>query len=155
MAPLLANARKHNVRRLAREIHNATACLSACRAAICKQVGLNVVQWRALAAIDRSTFVLSISDLARLLRRPRQSVHPLARGLERAGWLHFLPNQDDRRLLQMQITASGKTVVTAAEGRFDTWLLTMAADLSDHDLWKLVDTVRALSERIARARDYA
>ncbi|TLZ04386.1 MAG: MarR family transcriptional regulator [Gammaproteobacteria bacterium] len=82
MAPLLPNARKHNLRRLAQEIHSATACLSASRAAICKQVGLNVAQWRALAAIDRSTFVLSISDLARLLRRSRQSMHPLACGLE-------------------------------------------------------------------------
>ena len=41
MAPLLPNARKHNLRRLAQEIHSATACLSASRAAICKQVGLN------------------------------------------------------------------------------------------------------------------
>ena len=67
MAPLLPNARKHSLRRLAQEIHSATACLSASRGAICKQVGLNVAQWRALAAIDRSTFVLSISDLARLV----------------------------------------------------------------------------------------
>src|SRR5437762_13588992 len=89
MAPLLPNARKHNLRRLAQEIHSATACLSASRAAICKQVGLNVAQWRALAAIDRATFVLSISDLARLLRRSRQSMHPLACGLERAGWVRF------------------------------------------------------------------
>jgi DNA-binding MarR family transcriptional regulator len=154
MAPLLPNARKHNLRRLAQEIHSATACLSASRAAICNQVGLNVAQWRALAAIDRSTFVLSISDLARLLRRSRQSMHPLACGLERAGWVRFLPNQDDRRLLQMQITARGKSIVSAAEGSFNTWLLTMASDLSDHDLGKLVDTMRAIRERIARARDY-
>ena len=154
MAPLLPNARKHNLRRLAQEIHSATACLSASRAAICKQVGLNVAQWRALAAIDRSTFVLSISDLARLLRRSRQSMHPLACGLERAGWVRFLPNQDDRRLLQMQITARGKSLVSAAEGSFNMWLLTMASDLSDHDLGKLADTMRAIHERIARARDY-
>src|SRR5438067_2573653 len=154
MAPLLPNARKHNLRRLAQEIHSATACLSASRAAICKQVGLNVAQWRALAAIDRSTFVLSISDLARLLRRSRQSMHPLACGLERAGWVRFLPNPDDRRLLHMQITARGKSIVSAAEGSFNTWLLTMASDLSDHDLGKLADTMRAIHERIARARDY-
>ena len=115
---------------------------------------MNVAQWRALAAIDRSTFVLSISDLARLLRRSRQSMHPLACGLERAGWVRFLPNQDDRRLLQMQITARGKSIVSAAEGSFNTWLLTMASDLSDHDLGKLADTMRAIHERIARARDY-
>jgi len=39
--------------------------------------------------------------------------------------------------------------VSAAEGSFNTWLLTMASDLSDHDLGKLVDTMRAIRERIA------
>ena len=155
MAPLLRNARKHNIRHLAQEIHNAAACISACRAAICKKVGLNAAHWRALAAIDRSTFVLSISDLARQLRRSRQSVHPLALGLERAGWIRFLPNQDDRRLLQMQLTGAGKSILSAAEGRFDTWLLTMASDLGDRELRELANTLRAVRERIARARDYA
>src|SRR5437763_1667934 len=45
--------------------------------------------------------------------------------------------------------ARGKSIVSAAEGSFNTWLLTMASDLSDHDLGKLVDTMRAIRERIA------
>src|SRR5207244_1481127 len=77
----------------------------------------------------------------------------------RAAWnepagVRFLPNQDDRRLLQMQITARGTSIVSAAEGSFNTWLLTMASDLSDHDLGKPVDTMGAIREHIARARDY-
>jgi DNA-binding MarR family transcriptional regulator len=155
VAPLLRNARKHHIRHLAQEIHNAASCLSACRAEICKKVGLNAQHWRALGAIDRSTFVLSISDLARRLRRSRQSVHPLALGLERAGWIRFLPNQDDRRLLQMEITGLGKSILSAAEDRYNNWLLTMASDLGDHELRDLTHTLRAVRERIARARDYA
>jgi DNA-binding MarR family transcriptional regulator len=155
MTPLLRNARRYDIRQLAREIHNAAAVLSGCRAAICEKVGLNAEHWRALAAIDRSSFVLSISDLARQLRRSRQSTHPLALDLERAGWIRFLPNQDDRRLLQMEITVSGKSILSAAEGRFNTWLLTMASDLGDRELRELANTLRAVRERIARARDYA
>jgi hypothetical protein len=40
LVALLRNVRKHDVRRLAREVHNTAACLSACRTAICKNVGL-------------------------------------------------------------------------------------------------------------------
>jgi DNA-binding MarR family transcriptional regulator len=155
MTPLQRNARRRHIHRFAKEIHNAAACLTASQAAICQQSGLNAERWRALAAIDRSSFTLSISDLARQLRRSRQSVHPLALSLERAGWIRFLPNRDDRRLLQMEITGCGKSVLSAAEDRFNAWLLTMASDLSDHELRELVNTVCAVRARIAWARDYA
>jgi DNA-binding MarR family transcriptional regulator len=146
--------RRHNIRQFAKEIHGAANCLSECRATIAQKTGLTVEHWRALAAIDRSSFVLSISDLARRLRRPRQSAHPLALGLERAGWIRFLPNRDDRRLIQIELTEHGKTILNIAEGRFDFWLLTMAADLDDRELQTLVDTLRDVRERITHARDH-
>jgi DNA-binding MarR family transcriptional regulator len=155
MTPLQHRTRRDGIRRLAREIHDAAACLNASRAAICEKTGLTAERWRALAAIDRSSFTLSISDLARQLRQSRQAVHSLARGLEKAGWIRFLPNRDDRRLLQMEITSGGKSVLSVAEDRFNMWLLTMASDLDDHELRKLVTTLRAVHGRIARARDYA
>jgi DNA-binding MarR family transcriptional regulator len=155
MTPLQRNARRRHIHRFAKEIHNAAACLTASQAAICQKAGLSAERWRALAVIDRSSFTLSISDLARQLRRSRQSVHPLALSLERAGWIRFLPNRDDRRLLQMEITGCGKSVLSAAEGRFNTWLLTMASDLGDHELRELVNTLCSVRARIARARDYA
>jgi DNA-binding MarR family transcriptional regulator len=75
--------------------------------------------------------------------------------MERAGWIRFLPNRDDRRLLQMKITGRGKSILSAAEDRFHTWLLTMASDLGDHELRELVNTLCAVRARIARACDYA
>ena len=155
MTPLQRNARRRHIYRFAKEIHNAAACLTASQDAICQKSGLNAERWRALAAIDRSSFTLSISDLARQLQRSRQSVHPLAVSLERAGWIRFLPNRDDRRLLQMEITGLGKSILSAAEDRFNTWLLTMASDLGDHELRELVNTLCAVRARVARARAYA
>jgi hypothetical protein len=87
MTPLQRNARRRHIQRFAKEIHNVAACLTASQAAIGQKSGLNAERWRALAAIDRSSFTLSISGLARQLRRSRQSVHPLALSLERAGWV--------------------------------------------------------------------
>lgn len=154
MTSMKPHLRRHNIRLLAKEIHSAANGLTACRATISQKTGLTMEHWRALAAIDRSDFVLSISDLARRLRRPRQSVHPLALGLERAGWIRFLPNRDDRRILQMELTEHGKIALSTAEHHLNTWLLTMAADLGDHELRALVSTLRAVSERITRARQY-
>jgi DNA-binding MarR family transcriptional regulator len=147
-------ARRYDIRRLAKEIHNAAACLAAGRAEICKKTGLSAEHWRVLSAIDRSSYTLSISDLARQLRLRRQTVHPMAVGLERVGWIRFLPNRDDRRLLQMKLTEHGKCVLSVAESRLDMWLLTMNSDLGDREVRELVNTVRAVRERIARARDY-
>lgn len=149
------HTRRYHIRRLTKEIENAAVCLSAGRAAISEHTGLNAEHWKALAVIDRSSYVLSISDLARQLRQSRQSVQPLAHGLERAGWIRFLPNRDDRRLLQMEITSGGKTMLNLAEGQFNMWLLLMAYDLGDLEVQAIADTVRNVRERLARARDYA
>jgi DNA-binding MarR family transcriptional regulator len=148
-------ARRYDIRLLAREIHNAAACLAAGRAEIGKKTGLTAEHWRVLSAIDRSHYTLSISDLARELRLRRQTVHPMAISLERIGWIRFLPNRDDRRLLQMKLTEHGKSVLSGAESRLDMWLLTMNSDLGDREVRELVDTMRAVRERVARARDYA
>lgn len=155
MTAMERHTRRYHIRRLTKEIQSAAICLSAGRAAICEKTGLTAEHWAALAVIDRSSYVLSISDLARQLRRSRQSAHPLALGLERAGWIRFLPNRDDRRLLQMEITSSGKTMLNLAEGRFNMWLLLMASDLGDREVLDIADTLRDVRERLARARDYA
>ena len=145
----------HHVRRLTEEIDNAAACLNASRAAICKEAGLSLQQWRALAVIDRSTIAMSISHLARRLHQARQSVHALVQGLERAGWVRLCPNQDDRRLLQLEITRDGKSILTIVEDDFRSWLLIMAFDLSEPALHKLILTLRSVRARVSRARDYA
>jgi len=155
MTPEQRHTRRQHIRLLAQEIHNAAACLNASQTEICRKTGLSAERWKALAVIARTSFTLSISQLARQLRRSRQSVHTLALSLEKAGWIRFLPNRDDRRLLQMEITPRGRILLTAAEERFNAWLLTMAYDLDDRELRALVGTLRSVRARFARARDYA
>ena len=145
----------HNVKFFAQEIDNAAACLNASRAAICKEAGVNLQQWKALAVIARATRVLSLSQLARRLRRARQSVHSLAQGLERAGWIRLCPNGDDRRLIHVEITRRGQSVLSIIDTQFESWLLIMAFDLSERELRQLIITMRSIRARVSRARDYA
>lgn len=145
----------HHIRYFAEEIDNAAACLNASRAAICKEAGVRLQQWRALAAIDRFTCAPSISQLARRLRQARQSVHSLVQGLERAGWIRLCPNRDDRRLLHIEITRLGKSKLSIVDDSFKSWLLIMAFDLSEQELRKLIMTLRSIRARVSRARDHA
>ena len=153
MAPTPRNLRKQHLWSLASEIRYTAARLDHCRASICETVGLSPEHWRALATICRSTYHLSISDLARQLRRSRQSTHSLAVGMERAGWIRCLPNPDDRRLLQLELTDSGRSVLVDTEHRYNMCLLTMWADLDIRELLQLRRTLRVIREHIARARD--
>jgi DNA-binding MarR family transcriptional regulator len=153
--PTRLKSAMHNIQYFTEEIDNAAACLNASRTAICKEAGVSLQQWRALAAIDRSSRAPSISQLARRLRRARQSVHLLAQGLERAGWIRLCPNQDDRRLLHIEITRLGKSILSIVDAQFRSWLLIMAFDLSEKELRRLIMTLRSIRARVSRARDYA
>ena len=123
MPPMPRNLRKHCLWSLAWEIRNTAARL------------------------------LSISDLARQLRRSRQSAHSLALGLERDGWIRFLPNPDDRRLIQMELTNPGRRILADIEHRYNTCLLVMWYDLDMRELLELRKTLRVIRDHIARARD--
>ena len=148
------NLRSYYVRCLAHEIGNAASCIESVRTTISEQVGLNAERWRALAVIGDSPHVLSISGLARQLRLARQSVHRLAADMERDGLVRFLPNSDDRRLLQLELTSSGRSLLADAEQRFSMWLLVMSAGLGTSDLCKMIYAVRNVREVVAKSRDY-
>jgi DNA-binding MarR family transcriptional regulator len=136
------------------EIRNTASCLRANEAILCEELGLSAAQWGALAAIRESPFVLSISALARRLRLARQSAHSLVLGLERAGWIRLFPNPDDRRLIQMEMTAAGNLMLGTAATRWERWLLVMTADLAEQDLGKLILTLKGIRARISRTREY-
>ena len=155
MKPRQWNARNKYIHRFIEEIHNAASCLSATEAFISKDTGLGLEQWKALATIERSSWMLSISDLARRLRIARQSAHALVANLDRRGLVRLSPNPEDRRLIQIEITPNGKEALHAAELRLHQWLQIMTVDLDDRELCRLIQTLRAIRARIARSRDYA
>jgi hypothetical protein len=75
--------------------------------------------------------------------------------IERIGPRGFRRAECDVPARLAQSTEQGKSILSAAESRLDMWLLTMNSDLGDREVRELVNTMRAVRERIARARDYA
>jgi DNA-binding MarR family transcriptional regulator len=139
---------------LTEAILGAAASLNATEAQICKEIGLTPEHWAALSAIKRMPRSLSLSQLARQLKHRRQSTHTLALNMERAGWIRLLPNPDERRLVQMELTADGHRVLGIAEARRNAWLITMTYDLEESDLNALLSRMQALRHRIVRAGTY-
>jgi DNA-binding MarR family transcriptional regulator len=146
--------RKHNIRRLVEMIRGAAASLDASLAGFCKEIGVSAGQWSALTEIGGTSHTLSISHLARKLRQTRQSTYALALRLDRDGLIRFLRNPDDRRLLQMELTAAGRSVLNAVEVRRSQWMLVMAYDLDDFALQSHLNRIRDLQIRIARTQKY-
>jgi DNA-binding MarR family transcriptional regulator len=140
---------------LVKAIRDAATALDAALTMIGKEFGLSPEQWRALAAIGRTRRLMSLTQLAWQLRQSRQSTYNMMVRLERSGWIRFLRNPDDRRLLQMEITAGGKIILDNANARRSAWLITLTYDLGDPELYVMMDRMRALHNRIARARAYA
>ncbi len=147
--------RNKMIRYLTDAVRSAAAGLESAQTEAGKELGLSAEQWRALAAIGGTTHVLSLTQLAWKLRHSRQSTYNLAVRLERSGWIRFLRNPDDRRLLQMEITGPGKIILDNANARWNAWLITLTYDLGDNELYALMNRARALHNRIARARPYA
>jgi DNA-binding MarR family transcriptional regulator len=140
---------------LVEAVRGAATALDTGHTSIGNKAGLSLEQWGALAAIGRTSCSLSVSQLARKLGHSRQSTHDLAIRLERAGWIRFWRNSSDRRRLHIEITADGKTILSHASARRREWLITMTYDMTDSELYALTNTLRALHNRIARARIYA
>ena len=147
--------RNKMVNYLTEAIRDAALGLETAYTVIGKELGLSAEQWRALALIGGTTRALSITQLAWRLRHSRQSTFNLAVRLERRGWINFLRNPDDRRLLQMEITAPGRIILNNANARKMAWLITLTYDLGDNELYVLMNRARALHNRIVRARRYA
>ena len=146
--------RAYNIRCLVEMIRGTAASLDDSQAAFCKEIGVSREQWSALAEIGGTSHTLSISQLARKLRLRRQSTYPLVLRLERDGLIRFLRNPDDRRLLQMELTAAGRSVLNTVEIRRNQWMLVMAYDLDDMALQGHLNRMRDLQIRIARTRKY-
>jgi len=105
---------------------------------------------RLLVTLERSSYCCSISDAARLLRLSRQRVHQIAQDAERAGLVELAANSDDRRIVQVLLTRSGRSELTAARSREIGWQNALLNGLDDRRLAVTVHVLRVIRERLLR-----
>jgi DNA-binding MarR family transcriptional regulator len=132
------------------EIQRTAAELRALRESQIRQHNLNREWWAALLAVHDSSYCLSISDFARVMKLPRQSAHRKAVALARGGWVELRPNPDDRRLLQLVLTPNGRRAVATIRHQFSTAILMCAADVDGRTFESTEKLLRTLRFRIVK-----
>ena len=138
-----------NALSLMEAIQSTAAQISALRNEQMRDAGLDRQRWAVLLAISRSPYCLSISDLARVLKQSRQATHRAVLELARSGWLELLPNHDDRRILQLALTANGKSVIAQIRHRFSTSVLAFSAHLESREMNSTTSLLHRLRTRMA------
>jgi DNA-binding MarR family transcriptional regulator len=133
---------------LVEEILSSAAQITRIRNALMRDFGLDRQRWSILLAVSRSDYCLSISDLARVLKQSRQATHRMAVELARAGWLELLPNPDDRRIIQLELTRAGKSVIGQIRHRFTHSVLQPSAHLEGRDIQTATEVLSSLRTRM-------
>jgi DNA-binding MarR family transcriptional regulator len=108
---------------------------------------------RLLHVVATSNRYLAIADAARLMRMTRQSARELALRATGEGTLVLLPNPDDRRVLQLEITARGRGALAALEHEQRVWLDELLVGLSLRELDTTLAVLRELRDRLVRVED--
>jgi len=107
--------------------------------------------WLLLRAIDRSSYCCAIADAARLLRVSRQRAHQIARGAERVGAVQLLANPDDRRIVQVFLTPTARSLLAGARSDERIWAASLLLGLDAHRMSTTSHVLRVMRQRLHRS----
>jgi DNA-binding MarR family transcriptional regulator len=105
---------------------------------------------RLLRAVARSPYCLAIADVARTLRVTRQAAHKLVYGAVATGSVELLPNPDDRRILQVFLTAQGRAELARVRTAEGVWLQLLLSGLADRQMAAVTQVLRVIRQRLER-----
>jgi DNA-binding MarR family transcriptional regulator len=103
-----------------------------------------------LRAIERCGGAPSFADLARLLRISRPSARERALAAVAAGVVELFACPDDRRLIQVALTPTGRRVLEAQRLPPLDWLFTLLNGLTPAAMQSADHVLRVLSARLER-----
>lgn len=115
---------------------------------------------RALDAVSDGQFAVlytlkatgphTLGELAERERVTAPSMNRTVNCLEEEGWITRTPDEADRRKVNIEITASGRSLVTEALQRRDRWLATALSELTARQRKTLADAAVIMNEVAAR-----
>lgn len=118
-----------------------------------KRQGATPATARLLRVVASSNRYLAIADAARLMRMTRQAARELVLRAAAEGTLELLPNRDDRRVLQLELTPRGRSALAALELEQRVWLDELLVGLSLRELDTTLGVLRGLRDRLVRFED--
>ena len=109
-------------------------------------LGLTSARWQVLGAVEQE--VATVSQIARSMGLQRQSVQRLVDILSEEGIVECLPNPSHRRAKLVRVTASGRRVLEAVNGRQVEWSNRVTRGASAQTLAAALATLRDLRGRL-------
>jgi DNA-binding MarR family transcriptional regulator len=88
--------------------------------------------------------------VARVLGISRQAARQTAYGAAAMGEIELLTNPDDQRILQIVLTATGRSKLHAGRAIESTWLVTLLNGLGDRETAATTHVLSALRQRLER-----
>jgi DNA-binding MarR family transcriptional regulator len=138
------------------EITLAAECIGAACTPFGERVYPTDTQARLLRAIQHSPYCLSVADAARALGVSRQAAHRITYRAAAVGRVDLLSNPDDQRILQIVLTAAGRSWLRAQGAIESTWLAGLLNGLGDREMVSATQVVRVIRQRLERdARELA
>lgn len=124
--------------------------VAAARASSGESVFPGDAQSRLLRAVAGSSYCLAIADVARTLRITRQAAHKLVYGSVATGHVELLPNPDDRRILQVFLTARGRAELSRVRTAEGVWRQVLLSGLADRQMAAVTHVLRVIRQRLER-----
>jgi DNA-binding MarR family transcriptional regulator len=132
------------------EIVVTAECIGAACTPMGDRVFPNDAELRLLRTLEKSPYCLSIADVARSLHVSRQAAHRVVNSAAAAGRVELLTNPDDLRILQVLLTASGRSELEALTAGLHAWLFVLLNGLGDRDMALTTHVLRIIRQRLQR-----
>ena len=107
-------------------------------------------QYELLATIERCGGAPTFSDLGRRLRISRQAARKLALAAENRSLVELFTAHDDRRAIQVALTAAGRKALDGARMPQFAWLFTLLGGLEPRAMRETGHVLRVIRQRLER-----
>jgi DNA-binding MarR family transcriptional regulator len=81
---------------------------------------------------------------------PKQRAHEVITAAARGGEVEVLPNMDDRRILQVFLTAQGRSTLSVTRYTRSMWIAALLNGLGEHELRATIRILRVIRHRLLR-----
>lgn len=132
------------------EIVSTAARVAAARSPSGAQIYRTDALFSLLRVIEASRYSCAIADAARLLGVSRQRAHLIVHEAELGGAIGLLANPHDRRILQLELTRTGRAALAAVRAAESAWLAELLLGLDEHRLAATTHVLRTIRHRLQR-----
>ena len=111
-------------------------------------LNLSNARWQALGELNDIAEPLTVSQMARRMGLPRQSVQRLADGMTEAGLVKMTDNPADHRARHVVLTEKGRALYAETQEREWRWTNSVAAGFDAEEMRKAAELIERVTDKM-------